>query len=113
MKWIIIMPGWVKFLFSDFVSAVALWPFVLIRHPGMKWDRSLIRHESIHLRQQIELLVLPFYVWYVLEYLIRWIQYRDRKQAYHNISFEREAYAHEKDKDYLVKRKLWSFLRYL
>ena len=34
-------------------------------------------------------------------------------EAYHAISFEREAYKNEKDLDYLKKRSFWSFLRYI
>nr|DAU35071.1 MAG TPA: hypothetical protein [Caudoviricetes sp.] len=35
---------------------------------------------------------IGFYLWYIIEYLIRLIMYRDTKLAYKNISFEREAY---------------------
>ena len=73
----------------------------------------MLNHERIHLRQQAELLVVFFYVWYGLEYLIRLIQYRNRHEAYKNISFEREAYANEKDLDYLKRRSFWEFLKYI
>ncbi len=73
----------------------------------------LLNHERIHLRQQAELLILPFYVWYVLEYFVRLLAYKNKKEAYRNISFEREAYANESDPDYLKHRKFWSFLKYL
>ena len=76
-------------------------------------ENKRINHEKIHTRQQIELLILPFYLWYFTEYLFRLIQYRDRLKAYHNISFEREAYANEKDLSYLKSRSFWSFLKYI
>ncbi len=72
-----------------------------------------MNHERIHLRQQIELLVVPFYVWYGLEFLLRLLQYRNRRKAYYNISFEREAYGNEKDLNYLKQRSFWNFLKYL
>jgi len=72
-----------------------------------------MNHERIHLRQQLELLILPFYVWYFVEYLFRLVQFKDRKMAYRNISFEREAYENEKDLGYLKGRSFWRFLRYL
>jgi hypothetical protein len=31
-------------------------------------DKVFVNHEKIHLRQQLELLVLPFYVWYIIEF---------------------------------------------
>ncbi|MFC4738919.1 hypothetical protein ACFO3U_02830 [Flavobacterium ponti] len=72
----------------------------------------LINHEKIHIRQQIEMLVIPFFLWYGIEYVIRFIQYRNSKLAYLNISFEREAYQNEKNLHYLKQRSFWSFLRY-
>ena len=76
-------------------------------------DKYVVNHERIHTAQQSELLFVPFYLLYVLEWLWRLIQYRDRKQAYYNISFEREAYANGHDLGYLPRRKHYSFLRYL
>lgn len=73
----------------------------------------LLNHERIHLRQQAEMLILPFYIWYITEYLIRLLIYKNKKQAYRNISFEREAYANEGDPDYLRHRKLWGFLKFM
>jgi hypothetical protein len=81
-----------------------------------KKDKShtvLLNHERIHIRQQVELLIVFFFVWYFVEYLTRLIQYKNRREAYYNISFEREAYANEKDLDYLKKRSFWNFLKYL
>ncbi len=71
------------------------------------------RHETIHTRQIAELLVIIFYVWYGVEWIVRLIQYRNKKEAYRNISFEREAYANDQDDTYLKKRKLYAFVRYL
>ena len=72
-----------------------------------------LNHEKIHTRQMLELLVLPFYLLYVIEWLVRLCQYRNSFIAYHNISFEREAYAHGDDLNYLKNRKPFSFLKYL
>ncbi|MBD5271752.1 MAG: hypothetical protein HDS42_00530 [Bacteroides sp.] len=72
-----------------------------------------INHERIHTAQMKELLFIPFYIFYILEWFIRLLQYRNSFTAYRNISFEREAYANESNPDYLSKRKLYSFLRYI
>nr|WP_321243667.1 hypothetical protein [uncultured Psychroserpens sp.] len=79
----------------------------------MKSNTVLMNHEKIHLKQQVELLVVFFYVFYVLEFLIRLIQYKKWYLAYQNISFEREAYLKEKDLNYLKSRPFWSFVGYL
>lgn len=73
----------------------------------------IIRHETIHTRQMVELLVFFFYLWYLIEWLIRLIQYRDTKKAYRNISFEREAYSNQSNETYLNTRKLFAFIHYL
>lgn len=72
-----------------------------------------INHESIHTAQGKEILWVFFYLWYVLEWLFRLIQYRDRKQAYYNISFEREAYNNQNNVNYLSERKCYSWVKYL
>lgn len=92
-------------------DGMALFPFILVRRPNP--GPVLLNHERIHLRQQVEMGVLPFYVWYVLEYLFRRLQYRSHYAAYRNISFEREAFAHEQDLDYLNERPFWAFLGFL
>ena len=69
-----------------------------------------INHETIHTKQGQELLWIGFYLWYIIEYLIRLIMYRDTKLAYKNISFEREAYQNQNDLDYLSNRKHYNWL---
>ncbi|MAZ72150.1 MAG: hypothetical protein CMC70_03290 [Flavobacteriaceae bacterium] len=93
-------------------NGIALWPFVILRKKELKEDARFLNHERIHLKQQAELLILFFYLCYGIEFLIRWFQYKNRKLAYRNISFEREAYANEKDLYYLKKRPFWEFLNY-
>lgn len=93
------------------VEGMTLWPFVLVRRPQP--NRFLINHERIHLRQQLELGLVVFYVWYLLEYLYRRFQYRDHYLAYRNISFEREAFTNDSNLTYLRDRKWYSFWKYL
>ncbi len=76
-------------------------------------DKHVINHERIHTAQERELLFIPFYILYIFEWVVRLIQYRDRKQAYYNISFEREAYKHGHDLSYLKNRKHYAWIRYL
>lgn len=73
----------------------------------------VIRHEEIHIRQQKEMLVIFFLLWYGIEWLLRLIQYRNRMTAYKNISFEREAYDNMSNIGYLETRKAYSFIKYI
>lgn len=92
-------------------DGMALFPFILVRRPNP--GPVLLNHERIHLRQQAELGVLPFYVWYVAEYFVRRVQYRTHYMAYRNISFEREAFANDANLTYLTNRPFWAFWRYV
>ncbi len=102
-----------KYLIGRHFVGIALWPFIVVKNSFLKEDEAFINHERIHIRQQAELLVIPFYFFYFTEYIIRVMQYRNSQKAYLNISFEREAYFNEHDLDYLKTRKPWSFLKYL
>lgn len=93
------------------IIGISLWPFVLVK-PNEP-DGILINHERIHLRQQAEMLVIPFYIWYLLEWLIKLAYYKNWDQAYRNICFERESYINEDKLDYLKTRGFWEFLKYL
>jgi hypothetical protein len=102
-----------KYLTPKGFRGLTFYPFVFLTDKEDKLNDVFINHEKIHIRQQLELLVLFFYVWYLLEYFFRLVQYKDRKKAYFNISFEREAYANEKDLNYLKERSFWSFFKYV
>lgn len=92
-------------------NGMAIFPFLFVKYK--RPSKVLINHERIHFRQQIELLIFPFYLWYILEYLIYRLNGKSSNQAYMNISFEREAYANDNNLAYLKKRKMWSFWKYL
>ena len=101
----ILVTRWVPY------SAMAVYPFILVKRKEMQNDAVLINHEKIHHRQQLELLILPFYLLYLLSYLYHLVRLRSHFQAYKNIVFEREAYAMENDFDYLKNRKMFAFLK--
>ena len=96
---------------SLWVEGMALFPFILLKTKTPA--RLLINHERIHLRQQIEMGLVVFYIWYFAEYLIRLVQYKKHYLAYLHISFEREAFRNQDDFEYLEKRKFWAFLKYV
>ncbi len=76
-------------------------------------DKYVINHEKIHTAQQRELLFVPFYILYLFEWAVRLLQYRNFKEAYYNISFEREAYAYGHNLNYLPHRRHYAWLRHL
>ncbi|MGB1042638.1 MAG: hypothetical protein ACPGU6_04530 [Tenacibaculum sp.] len=92
---------------------LTLYPFIFLKRKDLKHNSELINHEKIHLKQQSELLLLFFYLFYALEWLIKLLKYRNGYLAYKNLSFEREAYLNEQNLYYLENRKLWAFLNYL
>lgn len=94
-------------------NAMALFPFILLKNEDQKNDPILINHEKIHLRQQLEMLILPFYVFYLLNYFINLLKYRNHHLAYFNISFEREAYHYEADLNYLSTRRWLKWIKFL
>lgn len=101
-----------KHLFYKNYVGLSLWPFIFLKSDTLRDDKELINHEKIHLRQQRELLIIPFYVLYLFEWLIRAVMYFDTYKAYQNISFEREAYSNERKIHYLNHRKPYSFMKY-
>lgn len=101
-----------KYLIPKGFRGFTVFPFVFLLNKKDKVNRVVLNHEKIHIRQQVELLVVFFFVWYGIEFLVRMVQYKNKREAYYNISFEREAYANEKDLDYLKKRSFWSFLKW-
>ncbi|MBP6387135.1 MAG: hypothetical protein KA327_11000 [Pseudarcicella sp.] len=59
------------------------------------------------------MLIVPFYIFYLGEYLYRRLKGNKHYEAYEKISFEKEAFLHDHDLNYLKNRKLWSFFKYL
>jgi len=95
-------------------TAVCVWPFIFIRpKTDIPERKDIINHELIHARQQLEMLWLFFFLWYISEYLIKLIRYRDHHTAYRSISFEKEAFLNDSEPSYLQKRKTYCWLKYL
>ena len=92
------------------VNAMAIWPFILVKGNA---SQKTINHEKIHHRQQLEMLLVVFYLWYLIEYLVHRIDGYGHYNAYRFISFESEAYINESKLDYLKTRKFWAFRKYL
>lgn len=91
------------------IYAITIWPFVFIRDEG---NEITINHESIHIKQQEELFVLPFYLLYFWEWIRGRMKGLDGPKAYREISFEKEAYGNQKDSEYLSTRQKMAWKTY-
>jgi len=105
MAWFVVVP-------QLRVAAMAIYPFILIQKASYKKEVVLVNHEKIHHRQQLELLVVPFYLFYLLHYLYNLLKYRKHQVAYMNIVFEKEAYNEEQNLTYLNTRRMFSWIKY-
>lgn len=82
-------------------SAINLFGVLFVRRECAVSER-MIRHEAIHTAQMRELGYVLFYLLYFFEWLYRLTQ---GGNAYRSISFEREAFAYQFDRNYLFTRK--------
>lgn len=88
-------------------SAMNLFGIIFTRNISLL-NGYVLNHESIHTKQILECGIVFFYILYLLEWLIKLIFYG--KYSYYNISFEREAYMHERNLQYLDNRKHYSWI---
>ncbi len=99
------------------IGGISLFPVIILREKyrdseekfWIERAKQVINHESIHFQQAIELGVIPFYVWYVLEWLLKLPFYG--MKAYENISFEREAYGNDSNLEYLKDRVRYIWIK--
>ena len=99
-----------KLIPFDGYAAINLFGILFVRE-GVKISDRLINHESIHSEQMKEMLYIFFYLWYVIEWVVKLFKYGD--EAYRNISFEREAYDNDRNEIYISKRKKYAWLKLL
>lgn len=89
--------------------AINLFGIVFVRKGAGKMSERLLMHEAIHTAQMKELGYLFFYLLYALEWIVRLC--KGSKAPYRSLSFEREAYDNDSNKDYLLHRKYFAMWR--
>jgi hypothetical protein len=92
-------------------AAINLFGVIFARSEHNPLSGRTVNHEAIHTAQMKELGYVFFYIWYVVEWIIKLGIHG--KQSYRNISFEREAYERMDDFSYSERRKRYAFHRYL
>lgn len=108
----IILRPWLFRLMRRPPRGMALWPFVLVKDEAAAADPYLLNHERIHHAQQIECLLLPFVIIYLLDFALMRIRH-DYWTSYYALLHEREAFRHEHDLNYLATRRPFAWMRYL
>lgn len=78
-----------------------------------KLDDVERNHEFIHTLQQRELLFIGFYLLYLTEWIIRLAITRNFNKAYYTLSFEKEAYANQKNLEYKKNRRHFAWRLYI
>ena len=91
------------------VGGITLFPFIIVRE---KTNKTTINHESIHIAQYIELLVIGFLILYLWDWVRGLIKYKDTNVAYRKIRFEQEAYECQRRFTYLDKREWFAWKKY-
>lgn len=97
-----------KRLLGKGFNGLTIAPFIILRDELLKDDKRLMNHERIHIKQQVEMLWLPFFIWYGIEFLIKRFKFKD---AYRNLSFEREAYSNQYNENYLNNRPWYAWYK--
>lgn len=100
-----------KFIIRGNYRAITLFPFIVLKYENDRHDKVLMNHERIHLKQQLECLILPFYIIYLMEYGYHRFVGKTHFEAYKAISYEQEAYAKETNLVYLKTRKWFANFR--
>lgn len=104
------MNGLIKFITMNRVSGITLAPFGIYIDKQYVNHQTIVNHEKIHWKQQIEMGVVFFYLWYIIEWFIR--LFTNNGNAYKSISFEQECYENDNNLYYLSNRKHYSWIKY-
>jgi hypothetical protein len=103
------VPVWLSNIAPINIGAISFGLWVWCR--GAATERLRL-HETIHYRQQVELLFVGQWILYGLFWLFGFFRYKfDGAKAYRENLFEREAYSNEGDPFYLKRRKFFAWAR--
>lgn len=102
-----------KLISLDNAMAITLYPFLFVR-TDTRDNKELIRHETIHIEQQLELFIVGAWLLFIFEYsYARLIKRLDARQAYYYTAMEQEAHRNAMKEDYLQTRTPYDVLLYI
>ena len=105
------LKGFLNFITGGGITGITLAPFGIYIKEKYISNLRTVNHEKIHWCQQLEMLIIFFYLWYLIEWIIR--IFVNGSEAYRSLSFEREAYDNDDNQEYLKTRKTYSWLKYI
>ena len=96
------------------IGAFTVFPFIFVRDEAILNNENFIRHETIHLRQYIETLIVGMFIIGGLQYFYaRVIRKMSKLDAYYFMSHEQEAHQNDEDPTYLSRRPFLASYKYL
>ena len=90
--------------------AITIWPWI-IADKSERADDTIMNHERIHLAQEKELWVLPFYILYFAHSIWLFIRHLDFNKCYLLNFAELEAFTYQESMHYLYARKKFTCLK--
>lgn len=101
-------------IFGFSVGAVALFPFIIVRDQTILDNKFYINHESIHIRQYIDTLIIGLFVIALIEYMYAiFFLNKSKLHAYYYMSHEQEAHQNDHNLEYLNTRPLFASFKYI
>lgn len=114
---VIVAPRFMKFMdrfFGFRVGAVAIFPFIVVQDYTILHNKDYINHESIHIRQYIETLIIGLWIISALQYVYaRLFLRKSSLHSYYYMSMEQEAHQNDTNHEYLKTRKWFAYYKYL
>ena len=101
--------SWLDYFESDGQAHLGFIVIVRSEYKVNGKREMIVRHEKVHIEQQKEVGIIPFYIFYPANMLLQIYRYGDEDKAYENNMFEKEAYKAEKELDY--RRKMYECWR--
>lgn len=98
---------------GDSAMAITFYPFLFVR-PDTRDNSELLRHETIHIKQQLELFIVGAWLLFIVEFCYaRYVKRFDSRQSYYYTASEQEAHRNAMKEDYLSKRKPYAIFKYV
>ena len=115
-----------KVIYNDiipfgFATYINLFGVIFTKLPNLKLKKEVENHETIHTYQMKYMLYIFFYIWYGIEYILKFIpalfwnrgNFGPLQFAYRSISFEQEAFYNQNNLKYLEIVKPYAWLKYV